>query len=173
MAAKTSAELYELIRHCRHAVIATAGASGPEAALMDIVVTPELEILFETTDATRKIRNMQDDPRVAFVIGWDNNRTLQYEGVVEEPLGRQQEQVFAQYFAVFPDKLSHRYWPGNHVFRARPRWIRLSDYNSPRSVEEHHYPSDADEASRAPRSAYSGLKRILGFGAPARASFVR
>ena len=32
------AELYEMIRNCRQAVIATAGAGGPEAALMDIAV---------------------------------------------------------------------------------------------------------------------------------------
>lgn len=132
---------------------------------MDIVVTPGLEILFETTDATRKIRNMQEDPRVAFVIGWENNRTLQYEGVVDEPSGRDREQAFAQYFSVFPNKLSHRHWPGNHMFRTRPRWVRFSDYNSPRLVEEHHYPPDEDEAVPAYPSAFTRLQRLFGLAA--------
>lgn len=139
MTAKTDAELYELMRHCRLAVIATTGSTGPEAALMDIAVTPDLNIIFETTEATRKYRNMQDDSRIAFVIGWGNNQTLQYEGVLAELTDRKREEVFAQYFSAFPAKLSHRHWPGNHIFCVEPRWIRFSDYNSPRSVEEHHY----------------------------------
>jgi hypothetical protein len=165
MASRTPAELYEFIRHSHHAVIATAGSGGPEAALMDIAVTPELEIIFETTDATRKIRNMQDDSRVAFVINWENNRTLQYEGVVDEPLGREQERIIGHFFSVFPNKLSHRHWPGNHYFRVRARWIRYSDYNSPRLVEEHHFPPASDEASKTPSSTFAGLKRLLGLKA--------
>lgn len=172
MVSRTPAELYELVRNCRHAVIATTGSGGPEAALMDIAVTPELEIIFETTDATRKIRNMHDDPRVAFVIGWQNNRTLQYEGSVDEPLGREQERIVGHFFSAFPDKLSHRHWPGNHYFRVRPRWIRYSDYNSPRLVEEHHFPPAPDETCATPSSAFAGLKRLLGLKArPPQATF--
>lgn len=141
MTSKTDAELYELMRHCCLAVIATAGPAGPEAALMDIAVTPDLNVIFETTEATRKYRNIQEDPRLAFVIGWENSRTLQYEGVVAELTDRRREEAFEQYFSTFPAKLSHRYWPGNHIFCVKPRWIRFSDYNSPRSVEEHHYSS--------------------------------
>ena len=162
---KTHAELFEFASRCHHAVIATAGPSGAEAALMDIAVTPELEIIFETTEATRKIHNMQDDPRVAFVIGWENNQTLQYEGTVKEPSGREQERVIAQYFTVFPHKLSHQYWPGNHIFLVKPRWIRFSDYNSPRSVEEHHYPPAPDASAEVRPSTLAGLKKFFGFGA--------
>ena len=129
---------------------------------MNIAVTPELEVIFETTEATRKIHNMQKDPRVAFVIGWENDRTLQYEGIVDEPSGREQERVLAQYFATFPHKLSHQHWPGNHIFRVKPRWIRFSDYNSPLSVEEHRYPPAADEATKARSSVFSGLKKLFG-----------
>jgi len=161
MAAKTHAELYELIRASHHAVIATAGAGGPEAALMDIAVTPELEIIFETTDATRKIRNMQDDPRVAFVIGWTDNQTLQYEGIADEPLGREQERILTQYFTAFPQKLSHRYWPGNHYFRVRPQWVRFSNYNSPRLVEEHRYPPVSNKAIQTRSSTFLGLKKLF------------
>jgi general stress protein 26 len=66
------------------AVIATTGSDGkPEAALMNIAVTPELEIIFETTDVTRKFANLKANSRVSFVIGWDDDETLQYDGVAE------------------------------------------------------------------------------------------
>ncbi len=140
MTAKTKGEIFEFMRSCRQGVIATAGFDGkPEAALLDIAVTPELEIIFETTDATRKIRNLRNNSQVSFVIGWRNNQSLQYDGAVDEPSGHALERITQQYFSIFPEKLSHRDWPGNHYFRVRPSWIRISDYNSPRTVEEHHF----------------------------------
>jgi hypothetical protein len=39
--------------------------------------------------------------------------------------GRHEE----QYFARFPDGRDRLAWPGLVYLRARPRWIRYSDYN--------------------------------------------
>lgn len=163
--AKTHAELSDFMQRNRLAVIATASLKGgAEAALLDIAVTPDLEVIFETTDATRKFRNLRENPRVALVIGWDNDQTLQYEGLVDEPLGREQERIVAHYFSVFPQKLSHRHWPGNHYFRVRPAWIRFSDYNSPRSVEEHQFALPVEANAEADKSLLAGLKNLFGGG---------
>jgi len=160
--AKTQAELFEFMRANGLAVIATASPRGAaEAALLDIAVTPELEIIFETTDATRKFRNLKDNPRVALVVGWDNDQTLQYEGLVDEPLGREQERITAHYFSVFPQKLSHRNWPGNHYFRVRPAWIRFSNYNSPRTVEEHQFALPDEGKAEARDSFFARLKNVF------------
>jgi uncharacterized pyridoxamine 5'-phosphate oxidase family protein len=142
MAAKNKAELCAFMQSHRLAVLATADRHGrPEAALVDVAVTDGLEIIFETTSETRKIRNLQENPRISFVIGWADNQTLQYDGVVDQPGAGELERIVRYYLSVFPEKLSHRAWPGNFYFRARPLWIRYSDYHSPRSVEEHQFPA--------------------------------
>lgn len=133
---KTKSALYEFIRARGHGVIATAGRDGkPEAALMDLAVTPELEIIFETTDQTRKFANLCRDRRIALVVS-EGSETLQYDGVASEPEGPLLDWARRQYFSVFPQKLSHQNWPGNHYFVMRPLWLRFSNYHPPRKVEE-------------------------------------
>jgi hypothetical protein len=133
----TQAAVLEFIQGHRLAVVATASRSGvPEAALVNFAVTPELEIIFETTTAARKFPNLKYNPQADFVIGWENGRTLQCSGLVDEPDGREGERVRGTYLAAFPSTVSHQYWPGNSYFRLRPFWFRLSDYNPPRKVLE-------------------------------------
>ena len=137
------ATLYAFIKGQRHAVIATASNDGvPEAALINIAVTPDLEIVFETTSATRKYVNLLHNPRVCLVIGWDDDRTLQLDGLVDGPEGREYERLKAFYISVFPLRSSHEYWPGNDYYRVRVRWARLSNYIFPRKVEEFTFPVD-------------------------------
>lgn len=133
--------LCHFIRECRLGVVATASPDGsPEAALVNVAVTPDLEILFESTDATRKFPNLRHNPRAEMVIGWDNDRSLQCRGPVDEPEGREGERLKAAYLAAFPQSESHRDWPGNHYFRLRPAWVRFSDYNMPRKISEREFP---------------------------------
>ena len=131
-------KLYEFMQSRRLAVIATAGKdAAPEAALIEIAVTKDLEIIFETTTATRKLPNLRVNPRVAIVIGWEAGQTLQCDGLADEPQTRELERLRAHYLTVFPEKASHQGWPGNCYFRVRPYWARLSDYDQPRRIEEY------------------------------------
>ena len=140
---ESRATLYAFVKDRRHAVIATASNEGaPEAALINIAVTPDLEIVFETTSATRKYVNLMRNPRVCLVIGWDDDRTLQLDGLVDGPEGREYERLKAFYISAFPQRSSHEYWPGNDYYRVRVRWARLSNYNFPRKVEEFTFPVD-------------------------------
>lgn len=151
MTEKSPADLYDFMRRKRCAIIATANEWGvPEAALIDIAVTTDLEILFETTAETRKYHNLQARSQVALVIGWEDNQTLQCDGIADEPTGAAADPLIAHYLSAFPEKLSHRNWPGNHYFRVRPNWIRFSDYNSPRMVEEYRFPLPDGRKSPAP-----------------------
>jgi len=118
-------------------VVSTTSATGaPEAALVNIAVTEDLELIFYALQGTRKCANLRRDPRVAVVIGWDDEKTLQYEGTADEPQNEELARLKKIYGALRPDAEFQMAWPGVTYFRVRPSWIRLSNYGSPWSVEE-------------------------------------
>ena len=57
-----------------------------------------------------------------------DERTVQYEGVADEPSGGELERLKQIYYAVYPDGPSRLSWPGLTYVRVRPRWIRYSDF---------------------------------------------
>ena len=121
------------LRAHKLATQATASADGaPQAAVVGYAVTDRLELVFDTLASTRKARNLRENPRLAFVVGGlkaGDERTVQYEGVADEPTGVELERLKTAYYAVFPDGPSRLSWPGLIYVRVRPTWIRYSDYN--------------------------------------------
>jgi len=103
-------------------------ANTPQSALVGIAVTPNLEIVFDTVKNTRKYPNRKASPACSFVIGWDAEQTVQYEGQAEElqPPGLERYQQI--YFKVWTDGPSRLSWPGIVYFLVRPTWIRYSDF---------------------------------------------
>jgi len=129
--------LYEFMRARRFAVMASVSPRRvPEAALVGYAVTPEFELVFDTTDATRKCPNLRANPAIAFVIGWEGWETVQYEGMADEPAGEERERLLKIYLEAFPDGVARQEWPGITYFRVRPRWIRFSSYYRPRAITE-------------------------------------
>jgi len=75
---------YQFIAQQKLGVVSTINSENkPESAVVGIAVSENLEIIFDTVKASRKYRNIIRDPHVAFVIGWDNEITVQYEGIAE------------------------------------------------------------------------------------------
>ena len=129
--------LYEFLRGHRLGVLATATRSGaPEAALVGIVVTPELELIFDALASTRKIKNLRRDPRIAFVIGWENECSIQYEGFADEPEDDDLCRIKKIYCETFPTAPERDIWPGHIYMRVVPKWIRYSSYKLPYVIEE-------------------------------------
>ena len=128
----TRAELVEFMRGHVYAVEASVAASGaPHAAVVGIVVTDTLEIFFDTMDDSRKAANLRRSPRVAFVIGGTHagdERTVQYEGIADEPQGAELQRLQALYFERFPDGRERQRLPGCIYLRVRPTWIRYSNF---------------------------------------------
>ena len=128
----TTAELLAFLRMQRLAVQASRGPDDSlQAALIGIAVTDRLEIVFDTLATTRKARNLRVSPRLALVIGgWTDGdeRTVQYEGIADEPAGRELDRLKAAYFDAWPDGPSRASWPGLTYVRVRPTWIRYSDF---------------------------------------------
>ena len=130
-------QLHAFLRQHRYGAIATVSRDGaPEAALIGIAAMPDLSLIFETIGTTRKCVNLRRDGRVALVVGCDGDTTLQYEGLADE---RPADDVAGDYYAVLPENLGHRGWPGLTYVRVRPRWMRLSTYGAAWSVEEFHF----------------------------------
>ena len=123
------AEFVRFMRRSRLAVQASfSGETGPQAAVIGVAISEAGEIVFDTLGNTRKARNLRQDPRVALVIGWDEERTVQYEGIADEPHGAELTRLKALYFSVFPDGREREKWDGLTYFRVRPVWLRYSDF---------------------------------------------
>lgn len=122
------------LRGERLAVQATNSADGaPQAAVVGFAVTDAFELVFDTLASTRKARNLRRNAKIAFVIGGlgdGDERTVQYEGIADEPTGAELERLTRTYYGVFPDGPSRVSWPGLIYVRVRPIWLRYSDYNS-------------------------------------------
>jgi len=140
----TRADLVAFLRGYRLCVQASVAASGaPQAALVGFAVSDDLEIVFDTLGTTRKAVNLRRDPRVSLVVGgWGSGpgeeRTVQIDGVADEPRGVELDRLRAVYFAVYPDGVERQRWEGITYVRVRPTWVRYSDFvhpEGPRIVE--------------------------------------
>ncbi len=131
MSCKPSDVIGFVKRHAYAVQASTAASGAPQAALIGFVANDELELFFDTFESTRKAANLERDRRVAFVIGGGagDERTVQYEGLVDVPTGEELERLQELYFAAFPDGRRRRDLPGIRYYRASPRWVRFCDYN--------------------------------------------
>lgn len=143
-------DLYTFIASKPYAVISTLAANGtPQSALIGIAVTPDLEIIFDTLKSTRKYANLLASPCCSLVIGWDDEKTLQYEGTAFLPSGPALSRYQSLYFARWPECRAHEQWPDIAYVVIRPTWIRYSDFNQqPPTIEEFHLPDSSDATVR-------------------------
>jgi hypothetical protein len=137
----TRSGILDFVRSHSLAVQASVSPGGaPQAALVGFIVTDDFEIVFDTLDTTRKVINLRSNASCAFVIGGMSNgdeRTVQVEGIVDEPTGTDLERVKRIYFARFPDGRQREQSPGVTYLRLRPLWLRFSDFNqSPPAITE-------------------------------------
>jgi general stress protein 26 len=125
-------KLLEFLRSNSLAIQASLSYDAPQAAVVGFAVSDELEIIFDTLQTTRKAINLRQNPHIALVIGGlipGDERTIQYEGIADEPSGADVERLKEIYYSAFPDGPGRANWPGLIYIRVRPKWIRYSDYN--------------------------------------------
>ncbi|QWW70260.1 pyridoxamine 5'-phosphate oxidase family protein [Rhizobium sp. WYJ-E13] len=121
--------ILEFLRKHSLAVIATSHRNGtPEAAVIDFSVRDDLEAVFSAFKETRKFDNIAERPGVAFVVGWNDNVTVQYEGEATRVPAAEIEEYQEAYLDSVPTarEFIER---GAVMFKATPRWIRYSDFN--------------------------------------------
>lgn len=133
----TTEFLYNFISKNKYAVLSTVTKDNhAEAALVGIAVTPDLTIIFDTVSTSRKYTNLIENPSIAFVIGWENEQTIQYEGIAKIPTAEELDKLLETYFKTFPDgKERKENWKDIAYFYVDPKWIRYSDFND-QKIEE-------------------------------------
>ncbi|WP_050404379.1 pyridoxamine 5'-phosphate oxidase family protein [Bradyrhizobium embrapense] len=137
----TRAELLAFLRMHRLAVVSSVHDGAPQAALVGIAVSDDIEIIFDTLTTSRKYQNLRTDPRAAFVVGWDAEQTAQLEGIADFPTGTELAACKQVYFAAWPDGPERETWPNIGYVRVRPRWMRFSDFGAaPARIEEMQLP---------------------------------
>jgi general stress protein 26 len=126
-------KLLEFLRSYRLGVQSSVSPSGAaQSAVVGFAIRDNFQIFFDTVDTSRKVENLRKNPRIAFAIGGlldGDERTVQYEGIADEPSGAELESLKKVYFQAFRDGPARQSWPGICYIRVRPSWIRFSDYN--------------------------------------------
>jgi transcriptional regulator with XRE-family HTH domain len=76
--------------------------------------------------------NLRHNPAVALVIGSaaaGSTRTVQLEGVTDEPEGADLTRLLELYFARFPEGRARQNWSGITYLRVTSTWLRYSDFS--------------------------------------------
>lgn len=131
-------QLFDFLTLNRLGVLSTIGPKGePQSSLVGFAITPEFEIVFDTVSSSRKFSNLARDSRAAFVIGWDGEITVQFEGVAKQISSTEVGPYHEIYFRAFPDGPARLKWEGITYYVVSPKWIRCSDFNqSPPEIKE-------------------------------------
>jgi hypothetical protein len=133
----TLEEIFDIARSKRYLIMSTVGDSGaPEAALMGFAWTQANEAVFDTLSTSRKAANLARSPATALVIGWDDNISLQIEGLARRPVGDDLASAKEAYYRAWPDGRARENWPNIAYVVVQPKWIRYSNYSGAPVVEE-------------------------------------
>ena len=130
----TAAELLSFLREHSRVVQASVSRFGSaQAAAVGVVVTDDFEIFFDSAGESRKVENLRRNPRIAFVIGGTaagDERTVQYEGVADEPTGAELDRLTAALLRVVPRRTGPPELAGHHL---HPRAADVDSFQRLRS----------------------------------------
>lgn len=101
---------------------------APQSAVVGFGNTKDLELIFGTSQHTRKYKNLHRNSAVALVIGWSSTTgSLQYEGRAHE---LSPEALISYRELLLKKNASHERFfddPYQRYFLVKPTWIRFYD----------------------------------------------
>ena len=119
------------------AVVSTIDGDKPQAAVVEYGELDDLTIIIDTLMTSRKYTNLQTNQNVAVVIGWDDNKTLQIDGVAKELSGEELDRAKRAYIIKNPRAKKWADKPEIAYFAIKPYWLRYSDVGQhPWLIEE-------------------------------------
>lgn len=120
--------LYNFINSHKIGVLSTVtGNFLPEAAVMGLAVSENLEIVCSSFVNARKNDNILKNPYVALVIGWEKGKTVQYEGIAEPINSIDAEEHLKTTFAHIPSIAKYVEREFQVFYKIKPKWIRFAD----------------------------------------------
>lgn len=119
----TRPEFVDFVKTFHQGVVATVDRGGsPEAALVEMGVTDDGDLFFDTKYEARKVNNLFRNSRVAIVVGWGGRVSVQVEGDAELLMGAEREQYARRYGVQFPGRPPVT--DAFALYRVRPTWLR-------------------------------------------------
>jgi uncharacterized pyridoxamine 5'-phosphate oxidase family protein len=134
----TMAFIYIFIKQNKFAVLSTVSSDNtPESACVDIAVTEEVKLIFDTVSDSRKYKNLLLNKNISFVIGWENRQTIQYEEAEKNFNKTHLNEFLNIYLEAFPDGTDRKEnWKNITYFVVEPKWLRFSDFSElPPAIE--------------------------------------
>jgi nitroimidazol reductase NimA-like FMN-containing flavoprotein (pyridoxamine 5'-phosphate oxidase superfamily) len=126
----TRDDVLAFLRTQKLGVVSSVNAGGqPQSAVVGYAVSDDFELVFDTLGNTRKAQNLRERPNISFTM-WSGERTVQLDGVADEPQGAELARLKTVYFSVYPDGREREAWPGMTWFRVKPTWIRYTDFEA-------------------------------------------
>jgi hypothetical protein len=122
-------QAFEFIKSKKLAVISSVNSRGkPESAVVGFSETNDYEIIFGTFASSRKYQNLKHNGNVSLVIGWDEGRTVQYEGLAEEITDPKTiGELKLVHTAKIPSAIKYIGMDEERFFIVRPKWLRYSN----------------------------------------------
>jgi general stress protein 26 len=123
-------KIREFVKSHQLTVISTVDVDNnkPESAVIGFAEKENLDLVFGTSNKSRKYKNLQKNKNVSFVIGWSHDiGTVQYEGVAHELSGVEASENAE--FIVNKNTVTKKFLAreDQRYFLVKPTWIRLLD----------------------------------------------
>ena len=118
-------------------VLSSTNSLGqPESAFVGFSSNDQLEITIGLGKESRKYKNIIKRPNVSIVIGGEDGKTVQYEGLARE-LQDNKENYLQNHFEKLPGARKYITNEGQTWLVIEPIWVRYTDTTkSPQQVEE-------------------------------------
>lgn len=120
-------DIYELLKSVDSCVLSTVSNNKPQSSLMGFGVSENLELIFGTSNKSRKFKNITLNPHVSVTFHLGGHKTIQYEGVVEMIVGEELEKYKNIYFELRPSVKKYESLADQVYFKVNPIWLRYTD----------------------------------------------
>ena len=123
--------ILEYLRKKDFCVLATATKYGkPEAAVMVFVIDANFSFFLYTETETRKYKNIMQNDLVSLVVGgFENDPTVQIDGIIYEVTPEETKSVVDFVNSLHPEWNKNFVSPSGKWLALKPDWLRYSDFS--------------------------------------------
>ncbi len=122
-------KIFDFIKSKSLAALSTVDKEGkPQVAIVGFSETEDFELIVGTFESSRKFQNIKHNAYVSLAIGWDEGKTVQYEGQAEEITDAAKiEELKRVMLAKMPSAAKYVGHTEERFLLIKPRAIRYTD----------------------------------------------